>query len=121
MQTKYQGPIVRFQSVRMPEFVDVDSVTTNEQFSCRNFIEFTDSKGFPKQYFPHPSKVKHPEKPVCVVTGRPAKYKDPVTGLPYATIEAFKYIRQHRKRLKEKMEKVKMEGVRKKRKLTGSW
>ena len=101
--------------------MDVDSDTTSEQFSCRNFIEFTDAKSFPKQYFPYPFKVRHPEKPVCVVTGRPAKYKDPVTGLPYATIEAFKYIRQHRKQLKEKMGKVKVEEVRKKRKLTVDW
>ncbi|KAL6658687.1 hypothetical protein ACP70R_002727 [Stipagrostis hirtigluma subsp. patula] len=36
----------------------------------------------------------YPEKPVCVVTGLPAKYRDPKTGLPYATIEAFKIIRE---------------------------
>ena len=29
----------------------------------------------------------------CVITGLPAKYKDPVTGMPYATIEAFKKVR----------------------------
>lgn len=36
----------------------------------------------------------YPEKPVCVVTGLPAKYRDPKTGLPYATMEAFKIIRE---------------------------
>ncbi|XP_039852409.1 SWR1 complex subunit 2 isoform X3 [Panicum virgatum] len=35
-----------------------------------------------------------PEKSVCVVTGLPAKYRDPKTGLPYATMEAFKIIRE---------------------------
>lgn len=30
----------------------------------------------------------------CCVTGQPAKYRDPVTGLPYATIDAFKQLRQ---------------------------
>lgn len=35
----------------------------------------------------------HPEKAICVVTGLPAKYRDPKTGLPYATKEAFKIIR----------------------------
>ena len=30
----------------------------------------------------------------CVITGQPAKYKDPLTGQPYATIEAFKEIRR---------------------------
>ncbi|XP_050213552.1 SWR1 complex subunit 2 isoform X2 [Mercurialis annua] len=35
----------------------------------------------------------YPEKPVCAITGLPAKYRDPKTGLPYATKEAFKIIR----------------------------
>jgi len=36
-----------------------------------------------------------PAKPtVCVITGQPAKYKDPVTGMPYATLEAFKEVRK---------------------------
>jgi len=35
-----------------------------------------------------------PAKPnVCVITGLTAKYKDPLTGMPYATIEAFKEVR----------------------------
>lgn len=34
-----------------------------------------------------------PQKPVCAITGAPAKYRDPRTGLPYATIEAFRQIR----------------------------
>ncbi|KDP21804.1 hypothetical protein JCGZ_00591 [Jatropha curcas] len=38
--------------------------------------------------------VPYPEKAVCAVTGLPAKYRDPKTGLPYATKEAFKIIRE---------------------------
>mmetsp|Transcript_30398 Transcript_30398/g.47621 ORF Transcript_30398/g.47621 Transcript_30398/m.47621 type:complete len:184 (+) Transcript_30398:146-697(+) len=30
----------------------------------------------------------------CVITGLPAKYKDPVTGQPYANVEAFKELRK---------------------------
>ena len=30
----------------------------------------------------------------CAITGLPAKYRDPVTGLPYANLEAFKVIRE---------------------------
>ena len=30
----------------------------------------------------------------CVVTGEPARYRDPVTGQPYATLAAFKILRQ---------------------------
>lgn len=31
---------------------------------------------------------------MCAVTGLPAKYRDPKTGLPYATKEAFRIIRE---------------------------
>uniref|UniRef100_A0A183EJ95 YL1_C domain-containing protein n=1 Tax=Gongylonema pulchrum TaxID=637853 RepID=A0A183EJ95_9BILA len=31
---------------------------------------------------------------LCSVTSRPAKYKDPLTDLPYATPGAFKLIRE---------------------------
>ncbi|RKP04716.1 YL1 nuclear protein C-terminal domain-containing protein, partial [Thamnocephalis sphaerospora] len=35
-----------------------------------------------------------PEKPVCAVTGLPARYRDPHTGLPYADARAFSVIRR---------------------------
>ena len=31
---------------------------------------------------------------VCVITGLVAKYKDPVTGLPYANLQAYREIRK---------------------------
>jgi len=34
------------------------------------------------------------KKEVCVITGQPAKYRDPKTGHPYATAEAFRKIRE---------------------------
>ena len=45
-----------------------------------------------------PAAIQYPSKPVlrpklCIITGKPAKYKDPLTGQPYATVEAFKVIR----------------------------
>jgi len=101
-KVRYQGPIIRFQSVRMPLIGEDGKVDLNGGYCSRSFLEFTDTKSFPREYFPT-SKVRYPKKPVCAVTGLPAKYKDPLTGLPYATIEAFKYIRQHRKRLKEQL------------------
>ena len=33
----------------------------------------------------------------CVITGLPAKYRDPLTGLPYANVEAFREIRMRHK------------------------
>ena len=31
---------------------------------------------------------------VCAITGRPAKYRDPISGLPYADLAAFKELRK---------------------------
>lgn len=45
--------------------------------------------------FPRYSPERSVAKPaVCVVTGQPAKYKDPKTGLPYANAAAFKRIQE---------------------------
>jgi hypothetical protein len=34
------------------------------------------------------------EFPICPITGMPARYKDPLTGTPYANKDAFKIIRE---------------------------
>ncbi|KAJ4891777.1 SWR1 complex subunit 2 [Raphanus sativus] len=39
-------------------------------------------------------KLSYPEKAVRVITGLPAKYRDPKTGLAYATLDPFKAIRE---------------------------
>jgi vacuolar protein sorting-associated protein 72 len=33
----------------------------------------------------------------CVITGKPAKYRDPVTGLAYADLEAYKELQARRR------------------------
>eukprot|EP00850_Spirogloea_muscicola_P023572 SM000368S13755 [mRNA] locus=s368:55619:60050:- [translate_table: standard] len=46
---------------------------------------------------PEALRTKVPKAPalaVCFVTGLPARYRDPKTGLPYATIDAFKVLRE---------------------------
>ena len=67
--------------------VNVDSTKR----CCRNFLIFTDTKNFPASYFPT-KKPKAPHRTFCPVTGLPARYHDPVTGLPYANAHAFRYI-----------------------------
>ncbi|KAJ0550614.1 putative Vps72/YL1 family protein [Helianthus annuus] len=57
-----------------------------------SYLEFTNGASFKSQI--RTSSGPYPEKSVCVVTGLPAKYLDPKTGLPYATKEAFKIIRE---------------------------
>lgn len=34
--------------------------------------------------------------PICVITGRPAKYRDPATGQPYFDVAAFRILQQQR-------------------------
>ena len=40
------------------------------------------------------SRARKQEGSICPVTGEPAKYRDPLTGTPYANKEAFKIIRE---------------------------
>lgn len=102
-KVQHSGPIIRFHSVAMPivdeeQYKDQSSITeldddNDDSKKCsRNFLVFTDVKNFPKAYFPQ-QRSRPAEKLVCAVTGLPAKYKDPLTGLPYANIAAFKTIR----------------------------
>lgn len=55
-----------------------------------SYIEFRN--GFESEIFTKSGP--YPQKAICVVTGLPAKYRDPKTGLPYATKEAFQIIRE---------------------------
>ncbi|KAJ8751985.1 hypothetical protein K2173_000731 [Erythroxylum novogranatense] len=71
----YKGPQIRY--------------TSKNGCSCLEFRGLSFQSELPT------TSVPYPEKPVvCVVTGLPAKYHDPKTGLPYATKEAFEIIRQ---------------------------
>eukprot|EP00794_Sanderia_malayensis_P015255 gene15255-16829_t len=133
-KVRHQGPIVRFHSVTMPLVEDdassdaTDACRSQTEQDCnldkkkcsRNFLIFTDVNNFPKAYFPTEKNLQ-PEKSICVVTGLTAKYKDPLTGLPYANVEAFKIIRaEHKNRLLASLQKRQQgEGVstRNKRKL----
>ncbi|KAI4363622.1 hypothetical protein MLD38_019815 [Melastoma candidum] len=71
----YTGPQVRY--------ISKDGVS---------FLEFTKGASFVSEIPTGP--VTYPNQAVCTVTGLPARYQDPMTGLPYATKEAFKIIRQ---------------------------
>ncbi|CAN8316718.1 unnamed protein product [Cochlearia groenlandica] len=71
----YNGPQVRYLS----------------KDGC-NYLEFCNGATFSSEI--STKVVPYPEKAVCVITGLPAKYRDPKTGLPYATKDAFKAIRE---------------------------
>ncbi|KAK1274769.1 hypothetical protein QJS04_geneDACA011721 [Acorus gramineus] len=75
----------------------------------QSFLEFSKGLSFDSELCT--SSVPYPEKAMCVVTGLPAKYRDPKTGLPYATKEAFKIIREkysNDENNREKREKMEM-------------
>ncbi|CAM0910656.1 unnamed protein product [Alopecurus aequalis] len=71
----YEGPTVRFYSR-----------------DGQSHLEFSNGASFGTELCT--SSTPYPEKHVCAVTGLPAKYRDPKTGLPYATMAAFKIIRE---------------------------
>ncbi|KAF5735417.1 Sequence-specific DNA binding transcription factors DNA binding DNA binding isoform 1 [Tripterygium wilfordii] len=56
------------------------------------YIEFSKGASFESEISTAP--IPYKEKAVCAVTGMPAKYRDPKTGLPYASKEAFRVIRE---------------------------
>lgn len=66
--------------------------TYSSEKCSRTFITFTDERNF-KEYFPN-KKTRAPVKQFCPVTRLPAKYFDPITNTPYATLQAFKIIRE---------------------------
>uniref|UniRef100_A0A1J3H5W9 SWR1 complex subunit 2 n=1 Tax=Noccaea caerulescens TaxID=107243 RepID=A0A1J3H5W9_NOCCA len=71
----YKGPQVRYLS----------------KDGC-NYLEFCNGASFNSEI--STKSIPYPEKAVCVITGLPAKYRDPKTGLPYSTRDAFKEIRE---------------------------
>jgi len=60
---------------------------------CYNTITFTSADSMPSVFTRKQSL--EPTKPqICVITGLPAKYRDPRTNLYYANIKAYKEIKK---------------------------
>jgi len=78
-KSKYIGPMISFKSSKNSDGYEQSSIEV-KNMKTPEYLE--------QQLAPPP-----PEKPICVITKLPAKYKDPVTGQPYATLEAFKKLR----------------------------
>eukprot|EP00889_Picochlorum_renovo_P006809 jgi/Picre1/33839/NNA_001318.t1 len=75
-KSKYIGPMISFKSIKNGEGYEQSSIEVRNM-KTPEYLE--------QQVAPPP-----PEKPICPITKLPAKYRDPVTGQPYATLEAFK-------------------------------
>ncbi|XP_076450232.1 vacuolar protein sorting-associated protein 72 homolog [Babylonia areolata] len=108
----YRGPVIRYHSVTMPLLNDdacldpeinvdgdgdapmetVQPLSTTGERCSRTFVTFTDQNVF-HSVFPQVRR-KAPQKSLCPVTRLPAKYVDPLTDTPYATLQAFRLIRE---------------------------
>ncbi|KAK8724892.1 hypothetical protein OTU49_010963 [Cherax quadricarinatus] len=58
----------------------------------RTFITFSDEGTFKRSF--KKTKPKIVQKSICPITRLPARYFDPVTQLPYATLQAFRVLRE---------------------------
>ncbi|KAJ8305646.1 hypothetical protein KUTeg_016191 [Tegillarca granosa] len=88
----HRGSIIRYHSLTMPLIEELPPEPEINVDGDRTFITFTDDRTF-KDYFPQ-KKLKPTIKQYCPVTKLPAKYYDPITNTPYATIQAFRFIRE---------------------------
>lgn len=99
----HKGPLIRYHSLTMPMIEEIPddeeeeeklvkkAVTETGEKCERTFITFTDER-IMKNYF-NEKRNKPPVRQFCPVTRLPAKYFDPITQTPYATVQAFKLIR----------------------------
>lgn len=58
----------------------------------RSFLTFSDEVTFKRAF--RKTKPKAVQKNICPITRLPARYFDPVTQLPYATLQAFRVLRE---------------------------
>lgn len=92
---KIVGPKISYLSTAMPLMTEESTIVGQEKYE-RTFIILSEDCANVDDILPSTAtqpKVK-PMKSYCPVTGLPAKYFDPVTNTPYATLEAFKTIRE---------------------------
>ncbi|RXN39396.1 vacuolar sorting-associated 72-like protein [Labeo rohita] len=59
----------------------------------RTYITFSDDESF-QRFFPQSPPPRIPVQEICPVTHKPALYRDPITDIPYANVQAFRIIRE---------------------------
>ena len=67
-----------------------------------------------------PAAAPLPTRTLCAITGLPAKYVDPVTKEPYATLDAFKQLRERHAAAAAEEAKVSAEQLAERRRLKTS-
>uniref|UniRef100_A0A1B6CV53 Vacuolar protein sorting-associated protein 72 homolog n=1 Tax=Clastoptera arizonana TaxID=38151 RepID=A0A1B6CV53_9HEMI len=89
----FNGPTIRYVSTIMPLISEVDGVILEEGRCERTFITFSDEQTM-KEAFPKCGKIQPPEKVLCPITRLRAKYKDPITQVPYTNVATFRILRE---------------------------
>ena len=59
-----------------------------------NVLSFFEMDHVPEIFTQNSQRLGPPSKPVCVITGKPARYKDPASKLPYHDLQAYKLLKQ---------------------------
>ncbi|KAG8369624.1 hypothetical protein BUALT_Bualt14G0033000 [Buddleja alternifolia] len=91
----YSGPQIRYLSKngKLSIFTfELFDLYFSHKTSCYSYLDFMNGSSFESEV--STTSTPYPEKALCTITGLPALYRDPKTGLPYATKEAFKIIRE---------------------------
>ncbi|KAL6078956.1 Vacuolar protein sorting-associated protein 72 [Balamuthia mandrillaris] len=78
------------QPIRVPRQLSGQYIRFNSKPNG-DTLTFVNRGDFPPEL--RPSQPPYMEQPKCVITGQPAKYKDPKTGLWYANAQAFAALR----------------------------
>lgn len=79
---------IKKEETDKPEMAPLDSKQSCE----RTFITFSDDSTLKGNF--NLTVGKKPQKNICPITRLPARYFDPVTQLPYATLQAFRILRE---------------------------
>jgi len=102
-RAKYVGPLIRLRSVgegrriqdANPALKAEDDASLGDEGTIIEEQTTLEVRNMQIPSFLQPQLAPAPAAtPVCIITGRPAKYKDPVTGFPYADIGAYKELKR---------------------------
>ncbi|XP_065154270.1 vacuolar protein sorting-associated protein 72 homolog [Paramisgurnus dabryanus] len=80
-------------SVQSTNAFSVNTLPPGNAKCSRTYITFSDDETF-QRCFPQSPAPRIPVQEVCPVTHKPALYRDPITDIPYANVQAFRIIRE---------------------------
>ncbi|KTG44414.1 hypothetical protein cypCar_00002521 [Cyprinus carpio] len=69
------------------------SLSSGPAKCSRTYITFSDDESL-QRFFPQSPPPRIPVQEICPVTHKPALYRDPITDIPYANVQAFRIIRE---------------------------